>query len=309
MLDIETSALEQAIAKAVNEGPLFILLEIDTPGGRTDFAQRICAAIAQRQNCQVIAFIKGGKYAGALSAGAAVVLACDKIYIANNTTIGAAAGITFSKIGWPQDLKQAFGETVSEKFTSAWRAYFASLAERNNRPGLLAKAMADKDIEVIEVHQDQKRLFIDPVNKTDQQKIVRTWSKKGSLLTLTADEAVNCGMADQVINSRRELLQYLKAVDAEIIINNDVQQAAKEFQRAKLKFNRIKKSLDLKVKQSSNQQTKPRALRLLRGIRNDYNNLVKLSTNYPDLQVDVQLLQRRLNSVEAMYQKVKRDSE
>jgi len=308
MLDIETIALEQAIAEAANEGPLFILLEIDTPGGRTDFAQRICAAITQRQNRQIIAFIKGGKYAGALSSGAAIALACDKIYMANNTTIGAAAGITFSKIGQPQDLKQAFGEIVSEKFTSAWRAYFASLAERNNRPGLLARAMVDKDIEVIEVQQDQKRLFIQPVNKTAQQKIVHTWSKKGSLLTLTADEAVQSGIADQVINSQREVLQHLKATEAEIIINDNVQKAAMEFQRAKLRFNKLKKSLDLKVKQSRNQQTKPRALRLLRGIRNDYKNLIKLAKNYPDLHTDVELLQWRLNSVEAMYQKAKMPS-
>jgi membrane-bound ClpP family serine protease len=47
MLEIETAALESAIGDAVAEGPLFILLEIDTPGGRTDLAGRLCDAIAE----------------------------------------------------------------------------------------------------------------------------------------------------------------------------------------------------------------------------------------------------------------------
>ena len=44
-LEIETQALEREVAKLSNEGPLFILFEIDTPGGRGDLTQRICGAI------------------------------------------------------------------------------------------------------------------------------------------------------------------------------------------------------------------------------------------------------------------------
>jgi membrane-bound serine protease (ClpP class) len=84
-LEIETQALEREVAKLSNEGPLFILFEIDTPGGRGDLTQRICGAITQLKSCPTVAFVKGGKYGGALSAGAAVALACDKIYMADNT--------------------------------------------------------------------------------------------------------------------------------------------------------------------------------------------------------------------------------
>ena len=54
MLDIETTALVEAIPKAADEGPLFILLQIDTPGGRTDYTHRICGAITQTKNCPVV---------------------------------------------------------------------------------------------------------------------------------------------------------------------------------------------------------------------------------------------------------------
>lgn len=79
--EIETDAFEKAIAESSQEGPLFILVEIDTPGGRVSLAQRICAAITQNAECNVIAFVKGGKYGGAISAGAAVALSCNKIYM------------------------------------------------------------------------------------------------------------------------------------------------------------------------------------------------------------------------------------
>lgn len=208
MFEIETAALEKAIVEVADEGPLFVLLEIDTPGGRIDFAQRICAAIAGARNCQVVGFVRGGRYGGAISAGAAVAFACDKIFMAGNTVIGAATAFALSQKG-PQDFKEAYGEDIGEKFSSAWRAKLASLAEQNGRPGLLARAMIDKDIEVIEVSDGGNRLFIEPVNKKQAQNVVHTWSKKGSLLTLTAAEAVGCGIADKVVSSRRELVRNL----------------------------------------------------------------------------------------------------
>ena len=95
MLEIETAAFEKAIAEDANEKPALLLIEIDTPGGRIDYAKRMCSAITQSSSkCRVIAFIKGGPHGGALSAGAAVAFACNKIYMANSTVIGAATLVT-----------------------------------------------------------------------------------------------------------------------------------------------------------------------------------------------------------------------
>jgi hypothetical protein len=307
-LEIETQALEREIAELSHEGPLLILFEIDTPGGRGDLTRRICGAITQARNCPTAAFIKGGKYGGALSAGAAVALACDKIYMADNTVIGAATGITFSEAGRPESFKEAFGEDVAEKFTSAWRAYLASLAEQNRRPGLLARAMVDKDIEVIEVSEADKRFFIDPVNKRPQQHLVHTWSKKGSLLTLTAVEAVKCMIADKVINSRRELLSELDVAGAEIVINNEAQKARVELKRARGQLNRIRKSIDFKIEQSKYRHPLPKVLKILRSAKSEFQTLIKLARKYPDLELDIQALEDELNSIEAAYQDAKRGS-
>ncbi len=304
MHEIETSAFEQALPKAAARGPLFILVEIDSPGGRIDLTKRICAAIAAADNCQVIGYIKSGQAGGALSAGAAVSLACDKLYMMPNTVIGAATMMT----GDAQTMKKAYGEDIGEKLDSAWRATLASLAQQNGRPGMLAKAMVDKDIEVVEVKHAGARDFVDPVNLDAMDKIVRVWSKKGSLLTLTAAEAVQSGIADGIVESRTELLQQLDAQTAEIIIDDSIGDARRELNRAEGQLGRIRKSFDLKVKKSKGQMSRAEALKILRDARNEFRTLINLARKYPDLGLDIIALEDEFNSIEAAYQNIKRQS-
>jgi membrane-bound ClpP family serine protease len=309
MFEIETTAFEQTIAAASDEGPLLILVEIDTPGGRTDLAQRMCAAITKAANCDVIAFIKGGQYGGAISAGAAVALACNKIYMANNTVIGAATLVTLSKVKAENQGKgKSYKEVIDEKYSSVWRAYLASLAQQNKRPGLLARAMVDSDIEVVEVNQAAKRLFIEPVNKRPEQQIVRTWNKAGSLLTLTAEEAVECTIADGLVGSREQLLQQLQASDANVVIDKKITNARRELQIAMRRVEEIRKSFDMKMKQLGYQQPIQKALGILRGVKGDLGELAGLAKKYPDLHIDTREVDDMLNSVNAAYENAIRES-
>jgi len=309
MYEIETAAFEQAIAAASDEGPLLILLEIDTPGGRTDLAQRMCSAITKAANCDVIAFIKGGQYGGAISAGAAVALACNKIYMANNTVIGAATLVTLSKVKADSRGKEkSYKEVIDEKYSSVWRAYLASLAQQNKRPGLLARAMVDSSIEVIEVNQAAKRLFIEPVNKKPEQPIVRTWNKTGSLLTLTAEEAVECTIADGLVGSREQLLQQLQAGDANVVIDKKITNARRELQIAMRRAEEIRKSFDMKLKQLEYSQPRPKALGILRGAKSDLEDVAGLAKKYPDLNIDAKDVESMLNTVTAAYENAIQES-
>jgi membrane-bound ClpP family serine protease len=302
LYEIETSAFEEAIKADANEGPLLILVEIDTPGGRVDLAQQMCAAITKTGNCDVIAFVKGGQYGGAISAGAAVALACKKIYMANNTVIGAATLVVDSKSmtkDEDKDKKKSYTEVVNEKMSSVWRAYLASLAQQNNRPGLLARAMVDSSIEVVEVNEASKRLFIEPVNKKPDQQIVHHWNKAGSLVTLTAEEAVNCTIADGLVSSRQELLNNLQASDANIVIDKKIANAKRELDIVMRRVDRIRESLDLKIKQFQYAKTAPKAMGILNGARQDFEDLKGLAKKYPDLHIDVEAIEDELNSIKA----------
>ncbi len=304
-LHIEAQALKEAISKSADQGPLFILIEISTPGGQLDRIQRICGQISKTKHCQVIAFITGGRHRGAISGGAAVAFACDKIFMADNAVIGAASLVAKSSFG-PKEIKKVYGEELGEKIISSWRTHLASMAQQHGRPGILAMAMADRDIEVIEVSQDSKNLFIDPANKNPQQDFVHVWSKKGTLLTLTAQDAVKCGIADNVFGSRQQLLRHLKAENAQIIINKDLQDARQELKRAKAQIAKIRKSLDLKTQQLEYEHPTPKVLKILRDARGDFQALIRIAKKYPDLQLATYPLEVELNSIEAAYDKIKR---
>jgi membrane-bound ClpP family serine protease len=307
MYEIETAAFEKAIADSSQEGPLFILVEIDTPGGRVDLAQRMCSAILRDADCNVIAFVKGGKNGGAISAGAAVALSCNKIYMTENTIIGAATLINTPKeVNEFKDRK--YEDVVNEKYSSAWRAYLASLAQQNDRPGLLARAMVDSTIEVVEVNQGAKRLFIDPVNKRPGQQVERTWNKSGSLLTLTAREAVECTIADGLIGSREQLLKQLQAGDANVVTDKKVATARKDFQIAQRKMEEAMKDFDMKVKQSKYPQPQAKFMGILRGAKSDVETIKALAQKYPDLHMDVESVENELNSINAAYESALRET-
>ncbi|AQQ10118.1 signal peptide peptidase SppA, 36K type [Sedimentisphaera cyanobacteriorum] len=222
---MKTEAFEEAIAAESNKGPSAIIVEIDTPGGRVDLAKRLCSSIIKTSNCKTAAYIAGGQHGGAYSAGAAISMSCDKIYMAPGTVIGAATAIVRSRMGGASDMKNAFGEAVGEKFDSAWRNYMASIAEQSGRPAALAKAMAEQDTTVLEVSRDGKKLFIEPGRKIEGDEVKSVVVQKGSLLTLTAKKALKCNMADAICESRDYVVSELSDSKPEVAVSEKIKEA------------------------------------------------------------------------------------
>jgi ATP-dependent protease ClpP protease subunit len=240
--------LGRTIVEASNKGPRFILLEIDCPGGRGEYMKQLCAAITKTSNCPVIAFIGGGKFGGAYSAAVAVALACDRIYMAPDTTMGAAAPPAGTSTA--DEGVEDYSKTFSAKSLSAYKGYIAALAERNNRSSALAMAMADGSIEVIEVaDRNGNKAFINRTDKKPAQSVVRTWAGAGgetgqALLTLTPNDAVYCGMADKVVNSRTELLADMGAADARLIKSGQTSKTVRQFLAVRRNINNLLASTD-----------------------------------------------------------------
>jgi len=304
ILGMETNAFEKAVKDAASKGPLFILIEIDTPGGRVDLVMRMCSAIVKTSSssCDVYAYVKGGSNGGAYSGGAAVALACNKIYMSPGTAIGAATMISRNSEGKPVDIKQVLGQTVGEKMSSAWRNYLASLAENSGRPAVLAKAMENKEIEAIEVNENGKRVFMESVNKKPGQTIVKTWSKRDSLLTLSAQEAMDCGIADKIYNNRQDLLADYNAVSAQVISDESMAKARELCQRIEKSLKRIDASVDLGIKQLKATHSRSAALKAMRGLINDAQFVLGLKKKFgDDVPVDEREVQEFLNAVQAEY--------
>lgn len=176
--------LDRAYAEAEKERAQWVILEINTLGGRIDSAMEIRDRImAARIPTAALVTHR------AISAGALITLACPKVIMDPASTIGAAEPRLFSLGGETQP--------ADEKTVSAWREEMAETARVHGRDPQLAAAMVDADIEIPGVIE------------------------KGKLLTLGAAQAKELGVADFIGRSPDEVLQFLgvpgaKTVDFEI---------------------------------------------------------------------------------------------
>ena len=292
-LQIMVESLESAISRAADDGPLFVVLEMNSPGGRAEYVERICDKLIRMDYCPVVAFIKTGAYGGAVSGTAAIAMACDKIFMSADTTIGSASII---------DPSRAY---FSEKLSVAWQEYMGTLARSKGRPELLARAMVDKDIEVVEVFSEAGREFLESSQVEPNQVVIRTWSSSGSLLTMTAAEAVASGIAEATAADRVEVLRKLNAAGVEIEIDDSVGEAVRTFRKARLKFARLRNALDGNIRRIERTDNLEEAITLLREIKDDYKSLLLLAKRYPDLYLDVELIEEQLDSAKDYYQKAK----
>ena len=129
------NGLAPYIARGVREanarGAAAVYLDIDTPGGRVDAAERIADAV-RASRIPVYAFVNPRAY----SAGAMIALATDGIYMRPGAVLGAAT---------PVDGQ---GMKLSEKYVSAMRGEFRALAEEQGLDPRIAEAMVDENLGV-----------------------------------------------------------------------------------------------------------------------------------------------------------------
>jgi membrane-bound serine protease (ClpP class) len=148
--------VERAVAEASAAGAVAVVLDIDTPGGRVDAAERIADALNDSP-VPVYAFVNRR----AISAGALIALAAQKVYMRPGATMGAATPVLGD------------GSEASEKMVSFMRAEFRSLADQRGLDPTIAEAMVDPSIDV-------------------------PGAPEGKLLTLSTADAVGVGYAEAV---------------------------------------------------------------------------------------------------------------
>lgn len=172
-----TAFVERAIQDADAAGVDAIVLDIDTFGGRVDAATVIRDAILDA-NALTIAFINKR----AISAGALISLACDKIVMVKGGEIGAVTPVSGE------------GEKAGDKYVSVMRAEMRSTAERTGRDSEIAEAMVDERIEIAGFSE-----------------IV------GRPATLTTKEALQYGIADETAESLNGVLAIYDLENAEVV--------------------------------------------------------------------------------------------
>lgn len=167
--------------------PIFLILELNTPGGEVFAAQKISDALKEldvQHDIPVIAYINNW----AISAGAMLAYSCRFIAAVKDASMGAAEPVLASETG---EMK-----TASEKVNSAMRTDFANRAAFFNRNPYIAEAMVDKDVilvmrkgQIIKLDSESQIISTGP----EPDIII---SPKGKLLTLDSEQMMRYGVAD-----------------------------------------------------------------------------------------------------------------
>jgi membrane-bound serine protease (ClpP class) len=172
--------VQRVLNEATDAGAAAVIFEINTFGGRVDAAVVIRDALLNAR-VKTVAFVNKR----AISAGALISLAAEKIVMADGGTIGAATPVQMGQPGAP-------AQPVEEKTVSYVRKEFSATAESRKRPPLIAEAMVDGDVEI------------------------RGLIQKGKLLTLTTEEALKHKIADFRAQTIESVLDQLDLAGAQV---------------------------------------------------------------------------------------------
>ena len=167
---------KMAIEQAEKENAGLILIHMNTYGGMLDAADSIRTKILNT-HIPVYVFIDKN----AASAGALISIACDSIYMAPGSSIGAATVVNQS------------GEQMPDKYQSYMRSMMRSTAEATGRNPDIAEAMVDPKIYVPGI------------------------SDSGQVLTFTPSEAIKYSFCEGEVSSIQELLRVSGITNYQII--------------------------------------------------------------------------------------------
>jgi membrane-bound serine protease (ClpP class) len=135
--------IERSLREAEAAGAVAVILDIDTPGGRIDAAERIVDAVNDA-TVPVYAYVNRR----AFSAGAMIALSSREIHMRPGAVLGAATPVGGT------------GEKAPEKIVSAMRSSMRALAEAHGLDPRVAEAMVDEDIAVPDVTEAGKLLTL-----------------------------------------------------------------------------------------------------------------------------------------------------
>jgi membrane-bound serine protease (ClpP class) len=202
-------SIQRRTQAALDQEIEYLIYEINTFGGGLMAAYDISEYFLHEVNLKAhtVAYVS----LKAISAGALISVACEDIIMKEKTRIGDCAPIVLG--GKLEGVER-------EKIETDTRAAFANSAEANNYPEVLLKAMVTQQIEVYKIKNittgkdeffEGVRLPKDPnTYDLDNKELI---VKSDELLTLTASEAFEYGVARAIVKDRAEILEFLEKRD------------------------------------------------------------------------------------------------
>ncbi len=287
--EITAELLEACLDSASHADASLVILEINSPGGYVHELQRLVDVLinwqAANSHIPVAVLIEE-----AYSAAAMLAMVVPTIYMKPGSVIGAAMVIQpddegkFSAVGDDDD------DAVGKKRVSAIWAKARAAAEAGGYNPLLVQAMMDIDLEIWLAYDGDGHPVILPAEAVDNGRVVDHYaatlvetggsadatsqgapippqrlSADGKLLTLTASQAVECGLAKAIVGDTAEAIEHLgyagahdDSDNAELLTMRHVRQ----IERTEKEYRRLKDFLANRL-DWSNEPSQPKLRELL----------------------------------------------
>lgn len=173
--------IQKGFEEARKANANIIIIEMNTYGGEVSFADSIRTKILN-SDIPVIVFIDNN----AASAGALISLACDKIYMSQAATIGAASVVDQT------------GQKLPDKYQSYMRATMRATAEAHGKDTVVTG-----NDTVVKWKRDP--LIAEAM--VDERTVVPNVADSGKILTFTTQEALKYGYCDGTAENIREIIK------------------------------------------------------------------------------------------------------
>ncbi len=238
------AGVEKALDQAREWKADVVVFRMNTPGGRVDLGDTLIRLIQNVDWAKTAAWVEG-EDKQALSCGAYLCLATHAIYMVPGSTLGAATPFSKTSSG---------SAAVDEKFRSAFRARFRSLAQERGHPSAIADAMVDHTASAVQVFigDEQHIVSIEEADRLKKEhpkdfKMGKVISKPGKIVTLTSKEAVEFGVADAEVESLDAMAAAMghpahQARDAEWLpewVDKEAKRIHDEFEKLRTSFNAL----------------------------------------------------------------------
>lgn len=209
-------AVERVAREAVRRNANVLFLQIECAGGDLQAARDLAQALTDLQKpesaggeaLRVVAFIPDR----APDTAAVIALGCAEIVMSKRTGASPEGGEEKPAEAVIGAFEPYFAKNQGENPT-AWATSLHALAEQHGHPALLAAGMVDRDVEIVRAHRKNNRAVRRLLSRAEYEADAARGDKaewvlesrvkpKGQLLTLTATQAAELGLARFATDTR-----------------------------------------------------------------------------------------------------------
>lgn len=174
-----------------------VVLYVDSTGGSVEEMNKIISLIENSDGVSFVAYVKQ-----AISAAAVISVTAERIIMSPGAVIGGAVPYKMNAQGVPEE--------VEEKMRSIFRAQVRRAAAVGGHSPLLAQGMEDPELQLSVIEDPSNPPVV--MEGTSQGRLLKP---RGKVLTLTANEAVACGLAD-AISTDDDFLSLINPINPDI---------------------------------------------------------------------------------------------